>query len=163
MDKLWIKVGLVAAFAIAMIMVFVASWGALTDSPSLKVTVDPPPAPPKLTDKPKLPANASPDQIQVYLKQEQDAVTVDKQAVDNYVQQVTAYTKDVDTRISVAKAQRSDVTNRLTAYEKVVKDTLGPLIVAPLLAALLVYSGLKLRADFALSKVTGAKTNADSP
>jgi hypothetical protein len=164
MDKLWIKIALVAAFVIAMIFVFWGSWMALTDLPSLSVDVEKPPTPPPtLTVIPKPPTTASPADVKTYLDQEQAAVGVDKQAIDNYVQLVTAYSKDVDTRITVAKAKKGDVTSRLTIYEKVIKDTLGPLIVAPLLAALLVYSGLKLSADVKMRKAAGTREAADSP
>jgi hypothetical protein len=155
-DKGWIKFFLVAAFIISLVYVFYYSWRTLQDAPSLDVNVQAP-APPKLIDIPTLQVNPTPGQVEAYLKKAQQAVEIDKQAVDIYVQQVAAYGKEVEARITAAKAKTRDSSARLLAFEKVIKDTFGPLIVTPLLAALLIYSGIKIGGDVAMAKVTGAR------
>lgn len=163
MDKLWIKIGLVVAFAIALIYVFVNASRVLEDPPRLEVKAIVP-SPPTFTAKPKLPAEATADQYAMYLKQSQEAAAVDKQAVDMYVAQVTAYGKDVEAQIVAAKAAKGDRSGRVTAFEKAIKDTIGQLIVAPLLAALLLYSGIKVAGDVAMARATnGAQKNVDAP
>ncbi len=153
-DKGWIKFFLVATFITSLVYVFLCATRALQDAPSLEVNVQTP-APPKLTDKPTLQANSTPDQFEAYLKKAQQAAEIDKQAVDTYVQQVAAYGKEVEAGIAAAKAKTRDSSARLTAFEKVIKDTFGPLIVTPPLAPLLIYSGMKVGGDVAMAKVTG--------
>ena len=163
-DKLWIKVVLILAFAISLFFVFRGAHRAMQDEPALKVNVTAPPAP-KFTDIPDLPQNATPEQIKLHLEQKQQAVNIYKMAVENYVQQVGAYAKQGDAQIVAAKANNADRSGRLNAYETVVKDTLGPLIVAPLLAALVIYSGIKVGGDVAMAKVTNAaaQNRVDAP
>jgi hypothetical protein len=163
MDKPLIKAMLILAFLISLGYVFVSAFRSLQDPQSLSINVPPPP-PPKLIDKPTLPANATPDQVEAYFKLMQQAVSLDKQAVETYTQQVTAFEKDIQARITAAKTMNRDSTARLTAFEKVIKDAIAPIIVTPLLAALLIYSGIKVGADVAMARATaGAQKRVEAP
>src|SRR6266851_4092926 len=156
MDKPLIKALLIAAFIITLIAVYVASYRALQDTSATPIEVTSP-TPPAFTTKPALPANATPEQHTKYLELMKDAVAIDKTAIDAYANYVTAYRQEVDARITAAKANVRDRTDRLNAYEKVVKDTLANLILAPLLAALLVYSGIKVAGDVATTRALNAR------
>jgi hypothetical protein len=162
MDKLWIKVALVAAFVVSLVFVFVNASRVLEDPPTLTLDIKAP-TQPTLVARPVLPKDATPDQFAAYIKQSQEAAAIDKQAVDAYVAQVTAYVKDVDAQIAVAKAEAGDRSGRLPAFEKAVKDTIGQLLVAPLLAALLIYSGIKVAGDVAMAKGTTTTSRVDAP
>jgi hypothetical protein len=155
-DKSWIKWVLILAFVISLVGVAWSSIRALEDGPAIKVASPPPP--PTLTMKPVMPANPTAAEIDVYLKQEQQATALDREIVQTYGMQVDAYGRDLAARITAGKAETRDSSARLTAFEKVIKDTLGPLVIAPLLAALLIYSGLKVGADVAMARVTSGAT-----
>jgi hypothetical protein len=134
----------------------------LEDPPALVLEIKAP-AQPTLMARPVLPENATPDQFAMYVKQSQEAAAIDKQAIDVYVAQVTAYAKDVEAQVPVAKAKAGDRSGRLPAFEKAVKDTIGQLLVAPLLAALLIYSGIKVAGDVAMAKGTTTANRVDAP
>jgi hypothetical protein len=162
MDKLWIKIALIAAFVVSLFYIFRNASRVLEDPPKLTVTVKAPSQPPIMA-RPALPPNATPDQYAAYLKQSQAAADVDKQAIATYVTQVDAYAKDVNAQIIAAKAQQGDPTGRLPAFEKAVKDTIGALLVTPLLAALLIYSGIKVAGDVAMARSASPQNRVDAP
>lgn len=154
MDKLWIKVGLVLAFAISLIVLFKNIVRFTANAPAITVDVAVP-ASPVLVTRPKLPDNATSEQITAYLAQSEKAAAIDKQAIDAYVAQVNAYSAEVKARITAARAEQGERPT-LDVFEKAVKDTLGQLIIAPLLAALLLYSGIKVAGDVAMARATTA-------
>ena len=134
---------------------FLTGWIALFDIPRLNVGVVPAPTPPDWTRKPPAPANAA--DVDAYLKQVERAVAADKQSGESYAQRVAAYKQQIDARILEAKTNESDTSARLTVFEKVAKDTLGQLILTPLLTALVAYAGLKMAGDVAMAKVRGSE------
>ncbi len=162
MDKPWIKAALISAFVITLGFVYVGAFRALQDAPGTPISVGSP-LPPTLVQKPSLPANAKPEDVDLYLKTQLRALALDKQAVDNYTQQVNSYAAEVNAGLIAAKANSHDASSRLTAFEKVIKDTLGPLILAPLLAALLVYSGIKVSGDVAITRAAGERSEVNAP
>jgi hypothetical protein len=91
------------------------------------------------------------------------AVELDKTAVLSYATQVSAFKDDVNARITAAKANARDSAQRLDAYEKVVKNTLATIILTPLLAALILYSGIKVSADVAKSRALNTQARVDAP
>lgn len=156
MDRAWIKFVLLAAFVVSLIFVFVYGFQALR--PPKAAQFDPPPVP-KAPDLPPLqPVTdlSKPEVAKLQIDQLKAQADAYQQAVSAYQQSVTAYTKDVEARTTAWKAATGDPAARLTAYEKVVKDTLGALIVTPLLAALVLYSGLKMGADAAVARAAAA-------
>lgn len=156
MDKPWIKGVLVGSFVVSLLFVFVGAYRALKPPAYAafelpQKTPQPPPALQLQTvdySKPDIAAKQIEQmnlQIQAYAS-----------AVKAYEVNVAVYSKDIESRTNAWKAKNGDPAARLTAYEKVVKDTVAFYIVAPLLAALLVYSGIKVSGDVRLANVTKA-------
>lgn len=162
MDKPWIKAALIIAFVITLIFVYVSSYRALEDVPATPINVTAP-APPAFTKKPVLPDNPTPEQVTAYLASAKQAADIDSTGVQTYTSQVAAYKDEVTVQITAAKAKNTDRSARLDAYEKVVKDTLGTLILTPLLAALLIYSGIKVAGDVAASRALNTRTEIKAP
>jgi hypothetical protein len=162
MDKPWIKGTLILAFLVTLGIVYWSSFRALQELPPLQLHVTAP-APPALTQKPSLPPNPKPDEVDAYLARMTKAVELDKTAVQSYATQVSAFKDDVNARITAAKANARDTAQRLDAYEKVVKNTLATIILTPLLAALILYSGIKVSADVAKSRALNTQARVDAP
>jgi hypothetical protein len=162
MDKSWIKWVLIAAFVVTLGFVYVYAHRALQESPPMAITVTPP-RPPAFTKKPSLADNAKPEEFDAYVKTMQQEIALDKLVVDNYTAQVTAYKQEVEARITAAKANNPDASVRVTAFEKVIKETLGALVLTPLLGALLVYSGIKVAGDVAATRAVKTYTEVKAP
>jgi outer membrane murein-binding lipoprotein Lpp len=162
MDKPWIKGVLIGAFVITLLIVFITSIWALVEVPPMKLNVSAPVAP-VLTQKPALPTNATPEAVDAYLTRMSKANDIDKVAVQTYATQVTAFTTDVNARITATKAATRDAAQRLDAYDKVVKNSLCTIILTPLLAALILYSGIKVGGDVAASRALNTQTKISAP
>ena len=162
MDKSWIKAVLIAAFVITIIFVYVSSYRALDDAPETLIDVKSP-TPPAFIQRLSVPATPTPQDVEAYHKSAQEAVAIDKVAVDTYSTQVSAYKLEVDARITAAGTNSRDTSRRLNSYEKVVKYRLATIILAPLLAALLVYSSIKVGGDLAATLLAGVHTEVKAP
>ena len=157
MDKPWIKAVLIVAFVVALLFVFVGGYQALQqpDYAAFELPTTTPAAPPPLSIQ-KIEDFSKPAEVAKQLEQMNLQIQAYATAQKTYETNVAAYAKDIEVRMTAWKAKNGDPASRLTAYEKVVKDTLGVYIVTPLLAALLIYSGIKVGGDVALARVIRA-------
>ena len=137
MDRAWIKFILIAAFVVTLIITFVTSFQALK-APNLGEfkAPDPPPVPTWTIEVKGL----TPEQIEIRKKE-----------LEAYGTAVTAYTKQVEAEKLEWTAANDP--NRLDRFEKVVKNTLGALILTPLLAALIIYSGIQVSGDLSAARI----------
>jgi hypothetical protein len=157
MDKPLIKGVLILAFVVALVFVFVGGYQALKQPTysSFELPATTPTAPPPLSIQ-KIEDFSKPDVVAKQLEQMNLQIQAYAAAEKAYEANVAAYAKDIEARTTAWKAKNGDPAARLTAYEKVVKDMLGFYIVNPLLAALLIYSGIKVGGDVAKARATQA-------
>jgi hypothetical protein len=163
MEKSWIKWVLILAFLVSLGFVFYGAIGALRQPDYANFTVpDKPKSPPVPPQTPAI--DLSKPEAAKQIERFSSEVTAYTSAVKAYEANVTAYSKEVDARVVEWKAKNGDPNVRVTTYEKVVKETLGGLLITPLLAALIIYSGIKVTGDVALAGVTrSAEARVKSP
>ena len=154
MDKPWIKGVLIGSFVVSLLFLFVGAYQALQPPAYAEFTL-----PAKAPEAPRpleLPTvdYSKPDLVAKQIEQMNLHIQAYGSAVKAYEANVAAYVKDIESRTTAWKAKNGDPAARLTAYEKVVKDTLAFYIVAPLLAALLIYSGIKVNGDVRVASAT---------
>lgn len=154
MDKGWIKAVLIGAFVVSLLFVFGGAVTALRQPEYAELVLPSddkvPQAPPAL-QLDGIASYSDPVAVAKEIEQMNLRVAAHTLAVKTYEANVAAYSKDIESRTLAWKAKHGDPAMRLTTYEKVVKDTLGALIVTPLLGALLVYSGIKVSGDVAVA------------
>ncbi len=161
MDKPWIKILLIVAFIVALLFVFVGAYDALKPQTYTAFELPPTPSAPPPLIIPKIEDFSKPELVDKQLALLKLQVQLYTDAGVAYKANVTAYATEIEARTTAWKAKNGDPSARLTAYEKIVKDTIGFYIVNPLLAALLIYSGIKISADVALAKAE--KDSVKSP
>lgn len=166
MDKGWIKAVLIGAFVISLLFVFGGAVTALRQPAYAELVLpkeDKVPQPPPALQLQAIASYSDPVAVAKQIEQMNLQVAAHTLAVKTYEANVTAYAKDIESRTLAWKAKHGDPAMRLTAYEKVVKDTLGALIVTPLLGALLIYSGIKVSGDVAVAIASKSAARIEGP